>query len=156
MEYLKLWKQYLSEGAPVNIGADGINQLAVTRGEDGVAGAIMSAGILKFRDEAGNDVTLDLTSVPGSAKVRMGGNVNVDVNSTLFSYLADYAITLTPSPDNTGTINANATLEKLVNNSADKFIQFVNPAAQDETILFIRTKSGKYQMLYMNLIERKK
>jgi hypothetical protein len=27
MEYLKLWKQYLSEGAPVNIGADGINQL---------------------------------------------------------------------------------------------------------------------------------
>jgi hypothetical protein len=59
MEYLKLWKQYLSEGAPVNIGVDGINQLAVTRGEDGVAGAVMSAGILKFRDEAGNDVTLD-------------------------------------------------------------------------------------------------
>jgi hypothetical protein len=148
-------KRLLFEGAPVNIGADGINKLQVTSNDNGVAGT-MSAGILKYQDEAGNDVTVDLSDIAGAGKIRMGGNVNVDVNSTLFTYLADYAITLTPSPDNSGGINPNATLEKLVNNSADKFIQFVNQAAQDETVLFIRTKSGKYQMLYLNVIERKK
>jgi hypothetical protein len=155
MEYLKLWKQYLAEGAPVNIGADGINKLQVTSNDNGVAGT-MSAGILKYQDEAGNDVTVDLSDIAGSGKIRMGGNVNVDVNSALFTYLADYAITLTPNPDNSGLINTDATLEKLVNNSSDKFIQFVNQAAEDETVLFIRTKSGKYQMLYLNVIERKK
>ena len=149
-------KTLLFEGAPINIGVDGINQLAVTSNEDGIAGAVMSNGILKFKDEAGNDVTVDLTSISGSEKIRMGGNVNVDVNSTLFTYLADYAITLTSSADNSGGINPNATLEKLVNNSADKFIQFVNPAAEDETILFIRTKRGKYEMLYLNVIPRSK
>jgi len=149
-------KTLLFEGAPINIGVDGISKLAVTRNEDGIAGAGMSGGVLKFKDEAGNDVTVDLTSIPGSDQIRMGGNVNVDVNSTLFTYLTDYAITLTSRPDNSGMINPDATLEKLVNNSADKLIQFVNPAVEDETILFIRTKRGKYEMLYLNVIPRSK
>jgi len=52
-------------------------------------------------------------------------------------------------------VDAAAVIEKLINNNNSKFIQFVNPAAEDETILFIRTKSGNVAMLYLNVLERK-
>ena len=75
---------------------DKINTLSTTSTEDGVPGMIKS-GILSYKDEQGTPITFDLTSISGAANIRLAGNVNVDVNSTLFGYLSEYNLTLNPS-----------------------------------------------------------
>jgi hypothetical protein len=152
--FYKSWRRYLNESRDLDITPDLIYQLRPTTSEDGISGAIFSKGILKYKDEQDNNITLDLTSIPGATSIRLSGNVNIDVNSTLFGYLKDYSITLTTQPDNTGMVTGGRELETIVNNDSSKFIQFVNPAADDETILIIRTKRGKYEMLYLNIIEK--
>lgn len=151
--YLKLWKQYLTEEV-VSVNQDQLDTLQSTTSEDGVRGMIKQ-GVCTYTDEAGNEVTVDLTAVPGARGISMSGNINVDSNSVLFGYLSDYVLTLTKTPERSGLVNPNATIEKLINNSNSKFIQFVNPAADDETMMFIRLKSGKVEMLYLNVTERK-
>ena len=132
-----------------------IDNLQVTKSEDGVRGMIKK-GICTYTDESGNNVTLNLTAVPGATGLSLSGNINIDANSTLFTYLKDYTITLTKTPDNSGLVNDGARLEKLIDNNNNKLVQFVNPAAEDETILFIRNKTGNVEMLYLNVIERSK
>ena len=67
---------------------DKINTLSLTSSDDGVSGMIKS-GILTYTDEQGVPITIDLTSISGAANIRLSGNVNVDVNSSLFQYLED-------------------------------------------------------------------
>ena len=152
--FYKAWRRYLNEQQDLVMSPDLIYQLLPTTSEDGVSGAIFSKGILKYKDEQDNNITLDLTSIPGATSIRLSGNVNIDVNSTLFGYLKDYSITLTVQPNNSGLVASGRELETIVNNDSSKFIQFVNPAAEDETILIIRTKRGKYEMLYLNITEK--
>ena len=129
---------------------DKINTLSLTSNDDGVSGMIKS-GILTYTDEQGSPITIDLTSISGAANIRLSGNVNVDVNSSLFEYLEDYNITLTKSPQSINLISPERVLENVIDNSDDKFIQFVNPADEENTIVFIKTKSGNYEMLYLNV-----
>ena len=129
---------------------DKINTLSLTSSDDGVSGMIKS-GILTYTDEQGVPITIDLTSISGAANIRLSGNVNVDVNSSLFQYLEDYNITLTKSPQSINLISPESVLENVIDNSDDKFIQFVNPADEENTIVFIKTKSGNYEMLYLNV-----
>ena len=153
-DFLKAWRHYVNEQQNLDMSPALIYQLRPTTSEDGISGAIFSKGILKFKDEQDNNITLDLTSIPGATSIRLSGNVNIDMNSTLFGYLKDYTITLTVQPNNTGLVTSGRELETIVNNDSSKFIQFINPAAEDETILIIRTKSGKYEMLYFNIIQK--
>ena len=129
---------------------DKINTLSLTSSDDGVSGMIKS-GILTYTDEQGVPITIDLTSISGADNIRLSGNVNVDVNSSLFEYLEDYNITLTKSPQHINLISPERVLENVIDNSDDKFIQFVNPADEENTIVFIKTKSGNYEMLYLNV-----
>ena len=129
---------------------DKINTLSLTSNDDGVSGMIKS-GILTYTDEQGVPITIDLTSISGAANIRLSGNVNVDVNSSLFEYLEDYNITLTKNPQSIGLISPDRVLENVIDNSDDKVIQFVNPADEENTIVFIKTKSGNYEMLYLNV-----
>ena len=131
---------------------DKINTLSTTSTDDGVPGMIKS-GILSYKDEQGTPITIDLTSISGAANIRLAGNVNVDVNSTLFGYLSDYNLTLTQRPESS-LLTSGRELETVINNSNDKFIQFVNPADDENTICFIKTKSGKYEMLYLNVYSK--
>ena len=131
---------------------DKINTLSTTSTEDGVPGMIKS-GILSYKDEQGTPITIDLTSISGAANIRLAGNVNVDVNSTLFGYLSEYNLTLTQRPESS-LLSSGRELETVINNSNDKFIQFVNPADDENTICFIKTKSGKYEMLYLNVYSK--
>ena len=153
-DFLKAWRHYVNEQQNLDMSPSLSYQLRPTTSEDGISGAIFSNGILKFKDEQNNNITLDLTSIPGATSIRLSGNVNIDVNSTLFGYLKDYSITLTVQPNNNGLVETGRELETIVYNDSSKFIQFVNPAAEDETILIIRTKRGKYEMLYLNITEK--
>ena len=132
---------------------DKINTLSLTSNDDGVSGMIKS-GILTYTDEQGSPITIDLTSISGADNIRLLGNVNVDVNSSLFEYLEDYNITLTKSPQYINLISPERVLENVIDNSDDKFIQFVNPADEENTIVFIKTKSGNYEMLYLNVFNK--
>lgn len=135
-----------------NLTVNDINSLSVTPSDNGIPGMIKS-GIITYKDGDGNSTNLDLTPIKGSKYVALQGNINVDVNSTLFGFLNQYTLTLTTSPDK--LITDGTQIENIINNSSDKFVQFVNPANEEETILFIKTKSGTYEMLYLNIFNKK-
>ena len=128
-----------------------INTLMKTTSDDGVEG-ILKNGILSYTDESGKKIQIDFSSVPNSKSIRNSGMVNVDNVSTLFDYTNQYRIALTDYPNNMGFAEGTS-IEDILDNNSNKFIQFYDKSDEEKTIVFVKTKKG-FEMKYLRFYQK--
>ena len=133
------------------LGPNDINTLMPTTSDDGVEG-ILKNGILSYTDESGKKIQIDFSSVPNSKSIVNSGMVNVDTVSTLFGYTNQYRIALTDSPSNMGFADGTS-IEDILDNNSNKFIQFYDKSNDEKTIVFVKTKKG-FEMKYINFYKK--
>ena len=133
------------------LGPNDINTLMITTSDDGVEG-ILKNGILSYTDESGKNIQIDFSSVPNSKSIRNSGMVNVDNVSTLFGYTNQYRIALTDYPNNMGFAEGTS-IEDILDNNSNKFIQFYDKSDEENTIVFVKTKEG-FEMKYLNFYQK--
>ena len=140
---------YEQTGTPKMLSPNEINTLTTTTSDDGVKGMLKN-GILSYTDESGKNIQIDFSSVPGSKSISNSGMVNVDTVSTLFGYANEYNISLANSPSSMG-MAVETSIQNVLDNTSNKFIQFYDEANEDKAIVFIKTKKGiemKYLQFY--------
>jgi hypothetical protein len=122
-----------------------------TTSDDGVEGMLKN-GILSYTDDSGNNIQIDFSSVPNSMSIGNSGMVNVDTVSTLFGYTNQYRIALTDYPSNMG-FEDGTSIEDVLDNNSNKFIQFYDKSNEENTIVFVKTKKG-FEMKYINFYKK--
>ena len=133
------------------LGPNDINTLMITTTDVGVEG-ILKNGILSYTDESGKNIQIDFSSVPNSKSIRNSGMVNVDNVSTLFGYTNQYRIALTDYPNNMGFAEGTS-IEDILDNNSNKFIQFYDKSDEEKTIVFVKTKKG-FEMKYLSFYQK--
>jgi hypothetical protein len=136
---------------PQMLSPNDINTLMPTTSDDGVEGMLKN-GILSYTDESGKNIQIDFSSVPGSKGISNSGMVNVDTVSTLFGYTNEYNVSLVDSPSRMG-MAVGTSIEDILDNSSNKFIQFYDKANEEDAIVFIKTKKG-FEMKYLQFYKK--